>query len=70
MDKDKLISVLNDFFGMDGKDGTYAYWLTRVKEAFAVGTMNLDDFVEFNEETINDLADHIISKMEVVKNEQ
>lgn len=63
MDKDKLVKILNDFFGMETKDGTYAYWLTRVKEGFAYGTVTLDDFEEFTDETINELAEFIIEEM-------
>lgn len=40
----------NDILGHDGKDGTYIYCLTRVKEAFHYGTMTLDDWVEVDEE--------------------
>ncbi|WP_346938079.1 hypothetical protein [uncultured Clostridium sp.] len=60
MDRNKLIELLMEFFGFDGSDGTYWYWLTRVKEAFAVGTMTLDDFVEMENETLEELADEIL----------
>ncbi len=62
MDRDKLIEVLLDYFDI-GKD-CYTYNLTRVKEAFQVGTMTFDDFVELDEENITDLADYIIKKTE------
>lgn len=43
---------------------SYAYWLTRVKEAFAYGTVTLDDFEEFTEDSIDDIIDFIQKKME------
>lgn len=60
MDRNKLIELLMHFFGFDGSDGTYWYCLTRVKEAFAVGTVTLDDFVEMENETLEELADEIL----------
>ena len=39
-----------------------AYYLTRVKEAFSIGTMTLDDFVEFTENDIDDLVDYLTKK--------
>lgn len=53
--------ILYDYFDID-KD-CYAYNLTRDKSAFDVGTMNLDDFEEFDEETTNDIADYITKKL-------
>ena len=41
-----------------------AYYLTRVKEAFSIGTMTLDDFVEFTENDIDDLI-YCLTKKEV-----
>lgn len=57
MDKEKLIELLNEYFNISD---TSAYWLTRVKEAFSYGTVTLDDFVEFDDETVEDLAEYII----------
>lgn len=48
--------AINSYF--DIPNDTYAY-ITRTKEAFNVGTMTLDDFEEFNEETSTDLAEFI-----------
>lgn len=39
-----------------------AYWLTRVKEAKQYGTLTIDDFVEFDEEIINDIVDYIFKE--------
>ncbi len=61
LNKDNLVSELNDYFGV--YTDTYAYNLTRDKSGFAHGTVTLDDFEEFTEETTADLAEHIISKI-------
>lgn len=53
----RLKDVLMDYF--DVNNDTYAYNLTRDKEAFGIGTMTFDDFEEFNEETIDDIVDYI-----------
>ena len=37
----------------------YTYELTRVKEAFELGTMTLDDFVEWDEAQVDDLVSYI-----------
>ena len=58
LDVDYLHNILNEYF--DIHNDTYAYNLTRVKTAFDIGTMSLDDFEEFNEETTMDLAEYII----------
>lgn len=39
---------------------SYIFDLTRVKEAFAIGTMDLDDFVEWDEERIAMLVDEFL----------
>lgn len=53
--------ILDDYF--DIATDTYAYNLTRVKSAFNVGTVTLDDFEEFTEETTRDLAEYILKKL-------
>lgn len=63
MNKEALVEKLYDFLGFNGNDGTYIYSLTRVKEAFHVGTMTLDDFVEIDDEFVHDLADFILEQM-------
>jgi hypothetical protein len=60
--KENLFEVLVDFFGLNDNDGTYVYDLTRVKEAFSVGTMSLEDFEEFTEERVDELANFIWDK--------
>lgn len=61
MNRDKLIEVICNYFDI-GND-CYTYNLTRVKEAFSVGTMSFDDFEELSEENAIDLADYIIEKI-------
>ena len=56
--KEKLVEVLSKYFDIGD---SYAYNLTRVKSAFACGTMGFDDFEEFDEETVTDIADHLIA---------
>lgn len=63
-DREKLIEVLSKYFDIADP---YAYNLTRDKTAFAVGTMSLEDFEEFNEETMADIADHLIANEVVIQ---
>lgn len=58
---EKLRQLLVEYFNIGD---SYAYWLTRVKEAFAYGTVTLDDFEEFAEESIDDIIEFIQKKME------
>ena len=56
--REKLVELLAKYFDIGD---SYAYNLTRVKSAFACGTMGFDDFEEFDEETVFDIADYLIS---------
>ena len=56
--REKLVELLAKYFDIGD---SYAYNLTRVKSAFACGTMGFDDFEEFDEETVADIADYLIS---------
>ena len=56
--RDRLIELLAKYFTIGD---SYAYNLTRVKEAFAVGTVTIDDFVEFDDEVVADIADHLLA---------
>lgn len=58
--RDIIHSAINAHINIDD---TYAYFLTRTKEAFSVGTVTLDDFVEWTDEDIADLTDSIIDKI-------
>lgn len=59
--KEFLKKVLDDYFNITD---TYAYNLIRVKEAFKVGTVSIEDFEEFSEETTRDISDYIVSAIE------
>ena len=58
---DLLTDILKGYF--DIPNDTYAYNLIRVKSAFNVGTMSLDDFEEFTEETVDDIVQYIIDEL-------
>lgn len=59
MDKlrEKLTDILSDLFGIGD---SYHYTLGRVKEAFAVGTMSVADFEEYNEESVAEIVESLI----------
>lgn len=61
LELDKLRQLLTEYFNIGD---SYAYWLTRVKEAFVYGTVTLDDFEEFTEESIDDIIEFIQKKIE------
>ena len=60
-DREKLIEILSEYFSIGDSD---TYCLTRSKEGFVVGTVTVDDFQEFDEENVADLADHILKNNE------
>lgn len=62
-DREKLIEILAKYFDIGD---SYAYNLTREKSAFSVGTMSLDDFEEFDEDTIEDIADYLLANGVIV----
>lgn len=62
--RDKLKELLMKYFTIGD---SYSYNLTRVKEAFAVGTVSVEDFEEFDEEFIDDLVKYIMENMEELK---
>jgi hypothetical protein len=57
-----------DVLGLNDEDGTYFYALTRVKEAFNIGTMTLDDFEEVDENLVEDIYESIKPYMNVTVN--
>ena len=61
--RERLIEILSRYFQIGD---SYAYNLTRDKQAFSVGTMHLDDFEEFDENTVADIADHILANGVIV----
>lgn len=56
--REKLVELLANYFDIGD---SYAYNLTRAKSAFACGTIGFDDFKEFDEETVEDIATHLIA---------
>lgn len=60
--EDKIREVLASHFGLsdEWKDGTYLYHLTRAKSAFSVGAMTLDDFVEVDEDFLEDVLEDVL----------
>ena len=57
VDRERLLSILRSYFEIGD---SYTFELTRVKTAFAIGTMTFDDFVEWDEDNIDDLCDYIM----------
>lgn len=62
-ERDRLIELLSQYFNIGD---SYAYNLTRVKSAFGVGTVSVDDFEEFDDDTIAELADHLLANGVIV----
>ena len=55
--RERLIQLLSRYFNIGD---SYTYNLTRVKSAFDVGTIGLDDFEEYTEGDVADLADYLL----------
>ena len=60
VNREKLMAVFRDYFSIGD---SYTYELTRVKSAFEVGTISLDDFEEWGEDNISDLCDYIFREL-------
>ena len=58
--RDAVKQALNKYFSIGD---SYTYELSRVKEAFYVGTMTLDDFEEWNEDNVSDLCDYLMKEL-------
>lgn len=52
-----IANILRKYFSIGD---SYVYNLTRSKEAFTVGTMTLEDFEEFDEDSVEDLAAYLV----------
>lgn len=57
-ERKRLIEILNKYFEIGDSD---FYICNRVKEAFSLGTMSLDDFSEIDEEITADIADYLLA---------
>jgi hypothetical protein len=55
---EKLLAILSDYFNIGD---SYHYTLGRNKEAFGTGTMSLEDFTEYDQDTVAEIADHLIA---------
>ena len=64
--RDKKHSAINEHIDVDD---TYAYFLTRDKSSFSVGTVTLDDFEEWTDSDVADLTDSIMKKINIELNE-
>lgn len=62
--KDKLKELLMEYFTIGD---SYCYNLTRVKSAFAVGTVSLEDFEEFDESVVDDIVDYLLKNNVIVR---
>ena len=58
--KDKLTEIISSYFSIGD---SYTYDLTRVKEGFGTDTISIDDFVEWNEDSVCDLVDYILQRL-------
>ena len=58
--RDAVMQALSKYFSIGD---SYTYELTRVKEAFHVGTMLFDDFEEWNEDNVSDLCDYLMKEL-------
>lgn len=58
--REAVMQALNKYFSIGD---SYTYELNRVKEAFYVGTMTLDDFEEWNEDNVSDLCDYLMKEI-------
>ncbi|HFD0552128.1 TPA: hypothetical protein QFF42_000115 [Enterococcus faecium] len=59
--KEKISEAISTHISLDD---TYTYELTRVKTAFEVGTMSLEDFEEWSDENVNNLAESIVDVLQ------
>ena len=57
--RERLIQLLSRYFDIGD---SYTYNLTRVKTAYDVGTIGLDDFEEYTEDDVANLADYLLKE--------
>lgn len=58
--REQMMAALEKYFEIGN---SYTYELTRVKEVFAIGTMSLQDFVEWDSEKVADLCDYLFKNL-------
>ncbi len=61
--RERLMQLLSQYFDIGD---SYTYNLTRVKTAFDVGTVGLDDFEEYTEDDVANLADYLLDNGVIV----
>lgn len=64
--KEKIAKAISNHVSLED---TYTYELKRAKAAFEVGTMSLEDFEEWTEENVDDLAESIVDALQPQLNE-
>lgn len=64
--KEKIAKAISNHVSLED---TYTYELKRAKSAFEVGTMSLEDFEEWTEEDVDDLAKAIVDVLQPQLNE-
>lgn len=64
--KEKIAESISKHIALED---TYTYQLKRAKAAFEVGTMSLEDFEEWSEENVDDLAKEIVDVLQPQLNE-
>lgn len=63
LEEEQLKEILMSYFSISDSD---TYQLTIAKEAFYIGTMTLDDFVEWYEDQVDNLIKYIKNKTEMM----
>lgn len=64
--KEKIAEVISEHIALEN---TYTYQLTRIKSAFETGTISLEDFEEWTDENVDDLAGAIVEALQPQLNE-
>lgn len=58
--RDKLTEIISSYFNIGD---SYTYELTRVKEGFGIGTITIDDFVEWDADNVSDIVDYTLERL-------
>lgn len=64
--KEKIAKAITEHINLED---TYTYKLTRVKSAFFVGTLDLEDFEEWSETDVDELTEAIVNALQPQLNE-